>query len=1315
MSAPERADGGRAPAREGWIERVIELSIEHRAVVLMLTLAVALWGVYCLARTPVDAIPDLSENQVIVFTDWMGRSPQEIEDQVTYPLSVNLQGLAGVKAVRSTSEFNYSMINVIFEDDVELYFARERILERLATAGTFLPPGVVPYMAPDATALGQIFWYTLEGGGLDPGELRSLQDWYVRYQLAAVPGVAEVASVGGFVQEYQVDVDPGRLRTYGVTLGQVFAAIARANGAVGGDVLQKNRAEYLIRGEGWLRDKADLESVVVAERDGTPIFVRHLGAVQLGPAPRRAMLEKDGGEAVGGVVLMRSGENPLEVTDAVKARIETIQAGLPEGVRVVPFYDRTPLIQGAIGTLTRVLMEEMVVASLMVFLILLHLRSSLVICVTLPLAVLIAFIFMYYLDVPSNIMSLAGIAISIGVLLDAGIVMTENAYARLHERFGDQPVSGDTRPLVLAACKVVGRPLFFSIMIMLISFLPVFALGGMEGKMFHPLALTKTFALIGVSLLAITLVPALIPTFVRGRLRGERDSWLLRSVIDVYQPVLLYLLARPKLVAFNFAVLVGIGLNLWPKLGREFMPPLDEGSILDMPVTVPSASITQAAEDVTRRDALLRTLPEVHTVVGKAGRAETATDPSPLDMVETIITLRASELWPRRALEFERFLAAAEAGLPHDAPERADAANAIAMEAAAAFDAAFRELALRRLDAYAPELGEALVRGLVDELAAPRAAEVPQGAREAAVRALLPTYGERFARQPLPWEVATAAREAARALGAAGVPGAADLLARRPGPFEPALAPLRRLTATAAPSVNEELLARLEQRRAALLAEQVRRLDWELEDRAPHELRAALSAAAAARGLAFDPPVELARPAGGAPLLRAKTKDELVQELDTIAQVPGWGNIWTQPIINRVDMLATGVRTMLGVKVYGDDLARIQGVADEVARVLRGIPGAVDVFPDQLVGENYVEIEVDRERAARYGVSVHDVQDTIEVALGGRRITTTIEGRRRFGVRVRYPRDLRTDEEQLRRILVSAAPADAPAAPLGVGAGAGMGAAASGMSGAAPLQIPLSEVATVRVVQGPSMIKSENGLLRAYVQLNVRERDVIGFVEEAQRVVAEQVELPPGMFLEWSGQFEHQVRARDTLALIVPLIALLIFVILYLTYRDLGDAALMMLAVPGALVGGVVFQWLFGFDFSVAVWVGYIACFGLAAETGIIMLVYLREAIDRRGGLAAIGSVAELQDAVVEGAVHRLRPKLLTEGTLILGLIPMLFSEGVGAEIMRPMAAPVLGGILVADEVIDVFIPVIFFWYRRRRWEALHPEAAAQPGPEVSA
>ncbi|MCO5169923.1 MAG: efflux RND transporter permease subunit [Planctomycetes bacterium] len=1268
MSAPSSSSSSLTDERDGPIERVIAFSVANRAVVLLLTLALALWGIHALRRTPIDAIPDLSENQVIVFTDWPGRSPQEIEDQVTYPLSVNLQGLAGVKAVRSTSEFNYSMVNVIFEEGVGFYFARDRVLERLSTASTFLPPGVVPYLAPDATALGQIFWYTVEGP-LDPGELRSLQDWYVRYQLNAVPGVAQVASVGGFVQAYQVDVDPHRLRAYSVTLGQVFEAVGRSNSAVGGDVLVKGGAEYLIRGEGWLRGADDIASIVITERDGVPVFVRHVASVQLGPEPRRAALEKHG-EAVGGVVLMRFGENPLEVTRRVKEKIAALQPGLPPGVRIVPFYDRTPLIEGAIATLRRTLLEEMAVASLMVFLVLFHLRSSIVICATLPLSVLLSFIAMHHLGVPSNIMSLSGIAISIGVLLDAGIVMTENAYTRLHEAAGGRPVTGDTRPVVLRACKLVGRPLFFSVLIMLVSFLPVFALEGIEGRMFRPLALTKTFALIGVAILAVTVVPALIPTFVRGRLRSEQESWLVRSVAEVYRPVLAWLLRRPRVVALCFAALLGLGLNLAPKLGREFMPPLDEGSIMDMPVTIPSASVSRAADDLAARDALLRRLPEVDLVVGKAGRAETPTDPSPVDMVETVITLRPREHWPRRGVEYEAVLAAARAAVGEEH------ANDVAMNAAAAFDRFAREVALRRLEEHAPALGLVLLRGLVDDLLLGRHA--PDLDRGVVARRLAGTWGPRLAAGPLEWEVAEAAREAARIITASqGDDDARALLVRPPGPLEALAAPLRQLVAAPRPTLEATLFAAMTARRDAALTEQVRRVEWELEDRAPAALREAIEEAAAARGLA-------AAPAAPGPLaLRRRTKQELVQELDTIAQVPGWANIWTQPIINRVDMLATGVRTMIGVKVFGDDLDTIQRVADRVAEVLRGVPGAVDVFPDQVVGERYLEVVIDRERAARYGVAVQEVQDTIEVALGGRRVTTAIDGRRRLPVRVRYARDLREDEAQVRRILVT---------------------------GSAGVQVPLGEVADVRVVQGPSMIKSEDGLLRAYVQLNVRDRDVIGFVDEARRVVEDEVVakgLPQGVYLEWSGQFEHQVRARERLALIVPLVVFLIFVILYLTYQDLGDALLMMLAVPGALVGGLIFQWVFGVDFSVAVWVGYIACFGLATETGIIMLVYLREAIERRGGLANIATVDELEAAVIEGAVQRLRPKLLTEGTTILGLVPMLMAEGVGAEVMRPMAAPVLGGVLLADEVIDVFIPVIFFWYRRRRWERLQAERAA--------
>ncbi len=1145
------------------IERIIEFSIRNRALVLLLVGGLVLLGVYAMQRTPIDAIPDLSENQVIVFADWPGRSPQEIEDQVTYPLSVNLQGLAGVRAIRSTSEFGFSMVNVIFDEGTEFYFARERVLERLSIAATFLPEGVTPYLAPDATALGQIFWYTVEGEGYDLDELRAIQDWYLRYQLAAVPGVAEVASAGGFVREYQVDVDPNRLRAFGVSLGEVFSAVARANRSAGGDVIQKNRAEFLIRGYGWIDSVADLESAVVAERGGVPIYVRHVATVQLGPAPRRSMLEKDGREAVGGVIVMRHGENPLAVTERVKEKLEALAAGLPEGVRVVPFYERTRLIRGAIATLERTLLEEMALAALVVFLVLYHFRSAVVIVATLPLAVLAAFILMYVFDIPANIMSLSGIAISIGVLVDAGIVMTENAFTRLHERFGASPVRGDTRETILRACQVVGRPLFFSILIMLISFLPVFALSGIEGKMFRPLAYTKTFALVGVAVLAITLVPALLPTFLRGRLRSESENWFVRSVVEVYRPVLLFLLDRPRWVALGFALLIGLGLYLWPKVGREFMPPLDEGSILDMPVTIPSASVTQAADDIVARDALLRLLPEVETAVGKVGRADTPTDPAPVDMVETIVSLRPRELWPRRSLPFEAFHNAALRAL---GPGRAEDANAVAMDAAAHFDAAMRDLALRRF------------------------------------------------------------REAEDA---------------------PA----------------NELRARL------------RALDWELEDRAPETFAVALREAARARGIEgarFDPPAER-------PFLRRKTKEEIVRELDTIVQVPGWANIWTQPIVNRIDMLATGVRTQVGVKVFGDDLREIQRVANEVASVLRGVRGAADVVADQIVGENYLEVDIDRERAARYGISVEDVQETIEVALGGKRITTTVEGRRRFPVRVRYARDWRRDEETISRILVSA----------------GEGAA-----------VPLAQVARIRVVEGPSMIKSENGLLRAYVQLNVRDRDLLGFVEEAQRAVAEQVALPKGMFIEWSGQFEHQLRARRTLSIVFPAVIFLIFLILYVTYNDVVDAGLMMLAVPGALAGGIAFQVLFGFNFSVAVWVGYIACFGLAAETGIVMLVYLREAIERRGGLSAIGSLEELRAAVVEGAVHRLRPKLLTEGTTILALVPMLWATGVGAEIMRPMAAPVLGGILVADEVIDVFIPVIFYAVRKARWQRARAEGA---------
>ncbi|MDZ4849624.1 MAG: efflux RND transporter permease subunit, partial [Pirellulaceae bacterium] len=751
------------------IEKIVEYSIRNPLIILFAALGITIWGLHATINTPVDAIPDLSENQVIVFADWAGRSPKEIEDQLTYPLSVNLQGLAGVKSIRATSEFGFSMLNIIFEEGVEFYFARQRVLEKLSVASTFLPESVEPYLAPDTTALGQIFWYTVEGEGYDIGRLRAIQDWFVRYQLYSVPGVAEVASVGGFPIEYQVDIDPNKLRSYGLTLGELYSAVARSNSSVGGRVIQKGNSEYLVRSTGWIKSLDDVEKTVVKSIDGTPIHVGDVAVVQYGSAQRRNVLEKNGNEAVGGVVLMRFGENPLDVTDRIKQKIEQLQSGLPEGVRIVAFYDRTRLINNAIETVTHSLIEEALVASAVIFLIMWHLRSALIICLMLPLAVLISFIMMRQLGISSNIMSLSGIAISIGVLVDAAIVMVDQGAHTLHDHFGKEPVRGDTRELLTPALKTVGRPIFFSLAIMILSFIPVFALTGMEGKMFHPLAYTKSFALIGVSILAITLVPAIIPWMLRGRIRHESDSWLVRRVIEIYRPVLNFVMDHPwpvvwtvsvicllgsiptgSKIVFLAALALAFGLAAWASwgeeasfrkkwksvtglwfiamatpvgiaiargwtpvgmpsilqtnrwlfaatatgtvafvsliavwlltrlryaatvtmlsslivvalfaqqsmvpLGREFMPPLNEGSILDMPVTIPRASVTEVAADLKARDAEIRSFPEIESVVGKAGRAETPTDPAPLDMVETVINLRPHEQWLKRELRYD--------------------------------------------------------------------------------------------------------------------------------------------------------------------------------------------------------------------------------------------------------------------------------------------------------------------------------------------------------------------------------------------------------------------------------------------------------------------------------------------------------------------------------------------------------------------------------------------------------------------------------------------------------------------------------------
>jgi copper/silver efflux system protein len=1317
------------------IESIIEWSIRNRFLVILASLVLGVAGVRAMLTMPVDAIPDLSENQVIVFTDWMGRSPQEIEDQITYPLSVNLQGLAGVKVVRSSSEFNFSMITIIFKDETDYYFARERVLEKLSIASTFLPQGVIPYLAPDATAVGQIFWYTVEGGDKDTSELRSIQDWYVRYQLNSVPGVAEVASVGGAPKEYQIDLDPNKLRAYGVSLGEVYSAVARSNSSVGGRVVHQGNAEYLIRSVGWIENIDDIRDTVVAVRgNGTPIDVGMLGTVQIGPAFRRSVLEKDGKEAVGGVVLMRYGENPLEVTRRVKEKITTLQAGLPEGVRIVPFYDRTPLIHKALETVSGTVKEELIVCTIAILLVMGHVGNAFVVAVTLPMAILFSFLMMRIFGMSSNIMSLAGISISVGILIDQAVVMGENAAHHLTRHFGRERVTGDTTEIVIKACRTVGRPIFFSVLITILSFLPVFALSGREGKMFHPLAYTKTFALVGVAILSITLVPALIPIFLKGRIKSEDENWLVRTMIEIFKPMLAWLMDRTTLVCWLFVIILGLGYVASTKLGREFMPDLDEQSLMDMPTTVPRASIAEAERDLRVRDEVLRGFPEVWQVVGKAGRAETPTDSAPLDMIETVINLRDHEVWTKRKLRFEDAVAqtrvvldALEAkGLLHrpaSAEEREALVNEAAMTVASEVDETLRDLAVRQIREFGPELGRALVGEAVDALLArvePAAvARKPTAAeREAVIVQSAKTYGGRLAVQVLPDDVTGLVNDASKQLIAIGVlRDRPDLLAPPPAPLEHAAEAVGDVLGIAKSTLFTRIAEQLDAAHTHRLKERVKSLNWELFDRAVGAANWAaleeltklgrvgkLVARDAAPGELASLRATLDKPFADKLLLWKKTKTDLVEEMSTALQMPGWGNSFTQPIANRIEMLSTGVRLPVAVKVFGSRLDDIQRVSQEIATVLRTVRGAADVFPDQVVGKGYVEIKIDRKKAARYGINVGDVQDVVEVAMGGRPLTMTVEGRERYPVRVRYARDYRDDVEALKGILVS-------------GRGMAAGASAGGMGGmgssmpspaptaqAAPVQIPLAAVADIRVVEGPSMIKSENGLLRSYIQLRVRDRDEVGFVEEAQRVVAEKVQktMPAGMYLEWTGTFEHQVRAQRTLRVVFPAVIAVIALILYLTHKSWVDAMLMMTSVLGALAGGAIFQWLFGFNFSVAVQVGYIACFGMAVETGVVMLVYLHEAIADRGGLERIGSIAELRQAILEGAIHRLRPKLLTEGAAIISIAPMLWASGVGAEVIRPMAAPVLGGLLIADEVIDVFLPVLYFAVQKRQWAKVH-------------
>ena len=1457
------------------IERIIELSIRNRVLVLTVTAALTVAAIYATINTPVDAIPDLSENQVIVFVDWMGRSPREIEDQVTYPLSRKLQGLAGVRAVRSSSEFNFSMITIIFKDDIDFYFARQRVTEKLAQANTFLPPGVVPYLAPDATALGQIYWYTVEtdpAQPLDPGRLWALNKFYIAPQINSAQGVADVAIVGGSPMEYQIDVRPEDLRSYGLTLGELYAAVGKSNLPSGGGVIQKNNAEYIVRGIGWIRGKEDIENTVIREVRGTPIYVGTVASVQLGTQFRRSVYEKDGNEVTGGAVLMRHGENPLAVTELVKEKIQELQPGLPPGIHIVAAYDRTRLIHGAIHTLTQVMWHEMLIASVAILLILMHVRSVFVICVTLPLAVLFSFLMMWLLrtfgiiDIQANIMSLAGLTISIGILVDQAIVMTENATHHLKEHFGDQNVTGDIRELVIPACRTVGRPIFFSVLIMLLSFIPVFMLSGREGKLFHPLAFTKSFAMIGVAIISVTVVPALIPTFLKGHLRREEDNAIVRSFIHIYKPLLTWALPRRNLVMWAFAVLlvlaagmfplqavIGQGtseaawrstflgvfalvtsltvlctrvwywqalslvsllcIGLWayhfPKIGVAFMPALDEGTTLDMPITVPRASVTQAADDLKARDALLRSFPEVESVIGKAGRADTPTDPAPLDMVETFVNFRPKELWPKRVIRYpdaakqiDRILAVLEekgfVTVAASKEDRATLINDAAQKSIERFDETIRELALLRFSEFERELAPQLVRFAIADCLGKwrsggslKASFSESSSLDSLTNEFVPRFGVWLAEAPALEDVSALVQTLARQLGQAGhLTDSVTALELKESIVAAAWDGIRQSMGGKPATFADAILESVTSERMRLWSERVHQVNWELFDYgsesfvsyaveevvrvanrngllsgSPHESETRAFADASVQAqLARGPDLALSRSFIAAESPFSAVRDELVpefrksvffwprqtgpkgdlvdDEMSRVLQVPGWSNIFTQPIINRIEMLSTGVRTDIGVKVFGPDLETIDRVCKDIESVLKPVSGSRDVVAAPIMGKGYLQIDIDRKAAARYGISVEDIQNEIEVAIAGRTVTYTVEKRERFPVRIRYARVNREDEESIRKLLVSSN-------GMSLSAGAAMGGGMSSLPGqntslssaaaessqqaesltapivpddshsASPAHslrgqplIPLGVLADIRIVEGPAMIKSENGRLLNYVTLNVRGRDIGGFVGEAQRVVTDKVRLPEGVHIEWSGEFEHQVRAARTLRVVFPIVIILIFVILYMTYHDLADAALMMLAVPEALAGGAFFMYLFPkitngwdtppMDFSVAVWVGFIACFGMATETGIIMLVYLREAIDKRGGLENIQSLEELRQAVIEGAVHRLRPKLLTEGVAIIAIFPMVFAKGVGGEILAPMALPVLGGLLISDEVVDLFLPVRFYWVRRARWLKLH-------------
>ena len=1092
------------------LKRIIAWAVANKLIVILFTIAAIAGGIWAVKRTPLEALPDLSDVQVIVQAEYSEQAPRIVEDQVTYPIAAGMLKVPGARAVRGYSFFGISFVYIIFEDGTDLYWARSRVLEYLNGITGQLPKSVVPTLGPDATGLGWVYQYALEDttGRLSLADLRGLQDWHIHHDLISVPGVAEVATIGGYEKQYQVDLDPAKLLAYRIPVTRVMSAIQNANADVGAMVMELSEREYMVRGLGYLKSLSDIENVVVGgTASGTPVRVAELGRVSVGPAVRRGVAEYDGrGDAVGGIVVMRFGENALTTIKNVKVRLAQIQKGLPPGVVMRPVYDRSSLIERAIATLRDKLVEESIIVAVVCIVFLLHASSALVAILTLPVGILIAFLAMRFVPVGADIMSLGGIAIAIGAMIDAAIVMIENMHKHLERAIVAKEAAAnpgivhsetarmDTSVLttaerwrvVVESAQEVGPALFFSLLIITVAFLPVFTLQGQEGRLFKPLAFTKTFSMAAASLLSVTLVPVTMGLFIRGRLYRERANPINRALIALYRPMITFVLRNRWSVISVALAAVALTWIPWSLIGSEFMPPLEEGTILFMPTTLPGVSVARAREILKTQDRILKSFPEVDHVWGKAGRATTATDPAGLDMFETTITLKPENAW-------------------------------------------------------------------------------------------------------------------------------------RPG----------------------------------------------------------------------------------------VTYEGLVTQMDSAVRLPGVTNAWTMPIKARIDMLATGIRTPVGIKVFGPDLATLERVGKEIERVVQQVPGTRSAFAERAVSGYYLDIDINRVAAARYGLNVGDVQAVIATAIGGMVITQTIEGRERYGVRLRYPQELRDTPEKLAAVLV---PIGTAAGSSGAGAGGAMGGAGAAASGGMT-QIPLGQLATIKAVAGPMVVRTEAAQPTAWVYVDVVGRDLGGYVKDAQAAVAKGVVLPSGYSVIWSGQYEYMLRAKATMQLVIPATLAIIFLLLYFNFKRVSETLIVMLSLPFAIVGGLWFVWGLGYNWSVAVAIGFIALAGVAAETGVVMLIYLDHAWEARAKAGYTPTLRDLYEAVMEGAVDRVRPKMMTVTAIMAGLLPIMWSNGTGASVMKRIAAPMVGGMVSSTILTLLVIPAIYSLVKEREVVRSRRSAEVEPKP----